>query len=254
MRHIKRMAYRLLPSSLIGLGNAVVARTKKSFAGFGEDIVLERLLLELLGRRPGTYVDVGAFHPVYFSNTKLLYDSGWRGVNIEADPHKLSAFRLFRPRDVNVCAVVDTVEREAEFFFHAGAKYGSMAGLDKGNVEHTANAMGRSVASRVVRTRTLASILIEAGVESVDFLNIDVEGSEASVLRSLDLDRYRIPLIACEVHAKDIAHILESDAVRYLSGYGYVLSAWTPPTIFMQRRDAVPMRYGDEQNDADRLW
>jgi FkbM family methyltransferase len=239
---------------MIGLGSAVLAHPRKSYAGFGEDIVLMRLLLDMIGKRTGIYVDVGAFHPMYSSNTKLLYDAGWRGVNIEADPHKLAPFNLFRPRDVNICAVVDAEEREAEFYFHAGAKYGSMAGLDRDNISHTADALGRSVVSRKVRTRTLASILEEAGVTGVDFLNIDVEGSEVRVLMSVDLERHRVGLVACEVHGSNIRSILEAPAVRFLESRGYALSAWAPPTVFMQRRDALVRRYGSAQNDADRVW
>jgi hypothetical protein len=31
----------------------------------------------------GFFVDVGCFHPLFYSNTWKLYKKGWRGVNID---------------------------------------------------------------------------------------------------------------------------------------------------------------------------
>ena len=52
---------------------------QRSYAQEGEDLLLERIL----GKQgKGFYVDVGAHHPVRFSNTFLFYKRGWRGINI----------------------------------------------------------------------------------------------------------------------------------------------------------------------------
>ena len=51
-----------------------------SYAQHGEDIVLERGFRR---QRTGFYVDVGAAGPLQHSVTKLLYDRGWSGINIE---------------------------------------------------------------------------------------------------------------------------------------------------------------------------
>ncbi len=49
------------------------------FSQCGEDVVLEKIWTEKFGSDPGFYVDVGAFHPITYSNTHLLYRKGWRG-------------------------------------------------------------------------------------------------------------------------------------------------------------------------------
>ena len=254
MSTLKRIGYRLLPSSLIGLASAAFVRPRRTYAHIGEDVIAERLLLELIGNRVGTYVDIGAFHPSVMSTTKRMYDRGWHGVNIEADEHKVGVFKTLRPRDINVCAVVDEVERDAEFFSHAGSKYASTSGLSHDHVSRTASAMGRELVRRVVRTRTLTSILDETGVKTLDFLNIDVEGSEGAILRSVDLERFGVVLVACEVHGSELETILQSEAVRYLMSKGYMLSAWAPPTVFLQPRSRARIRYGADQNEADRIW
>ena len=71
----------------------------KSFAQEGEDLLITKLLY---GKAEGFYIDVGAHHPLRFSNTYLLYKKGWRGINIDPSQGGMSAFELQRPRDINL--------------------------------------------------------------------------------------------------------------------------------------------------------
>jgi len=54
-----------------------------SWSQGGEDLALLTYLKET---QNGSYVDVGAHHPDRFSVTRHLYQSGWSGVNLEANP------------------------------------------------------------------------------------------------------------------------------------------------------------------------
>ena len=55
-----------------------------SYAQNREDVILNGFFE---GRDKGFYVDVGAGNPVDDSVTKLFYDKGWHGINIEPIPH-----------------------------------------------------------------------------------------------------------------------------------------------------------------------
>ncbi len=68
-----------------------------SYAQNGEDVVLARAFRD---RREGTYVDVGAGHPVEDSVTYAFYLAGWRGVNIEPNIDLHQQLELARPEDV----------------------------------------------------------------------------------------------------------------------------------------------------------
>jgi hypothetical protein len=70
-----------------------------SYSQEGEDMILRRIFA---GKAAGFYVDVGAHHPFRFSNTCLLSELGWRGINIDADPTLIAAFNRHRPRDTNL--------------------------------------------------------------------------------------------------------------------------------------------------------
>jgi len=81
----------------------------------GEDLILDRLLEH---RAEGFYVDVGAHHPVRFSNTYLFYRRGWRGINIDAMPGSMRKFERVRPHDINIeCGVADNTGRLTYYRF-----------------------------------------------------------------------------------------------------------------------------------------
>lgn len=48
------------------------------------------------------YVDIGAYDPIFASNTLNLYSAGWDGVNIEANPDRLNRFYMSRADQINL--------------------------------------------------------------------------------------------------------------------------------------------------------
>ena len=72
------------------LKNKIDPHSARSYSQEGEDMILRRFLA---GQKDGFYVDVGAHHPVRFSNTYYFYKQGWAGINIEPNPDSLAAFK-----------------------------------------------------------------------------------------------------------------------------------------------------------------
>ena len=67
-----------------------------SWADHWEDVRLWRVLHRL---EPGFYVDVGAMDPSEDSVTKVAYDHGWSGIDVEPNPYYAERLRGQRPRD-----------------------------------------------------------------------------------------------------------------------------------------------------------
>ncbi|MFA5216695.1 glycosyltransferase [Sulfuricurvum sp.] len=66
-----------------------------SYAKNSEDILLDRVLHDI---RRGFYLDIGASDPLMDSATALLYEKGWRGINVptlESSFSKLSSHRMW---------------------------------------------------------------------------------------------------------------------------------------------------------------
>jgi FkbM family methyltransferase len=163
-----------------------------SFAQMAEDIVL----LRALGHRPpGFYVDVGAHHPVGSSVTKMFYNVGWRGINIEPISALLKLFDADRPRDINLAVGVSDVAGELSFYDVVEDQQRSTF---DGDLAAIYRQEGRVVVESEIPVVTLSAIFEEHVDVDVDFLKIDAEGHEESVIRSLDWARWRPHIVLAE--------------------------------------------------------
>jgi len=76
------------------------ANWSKTFSQTGEDAIVKFLLNIIEKPSKLTWLDIGAHHPTYFSNTALFYSQGMRGINIEANPLLILEFYRKRKRDI----------------------------------------------------------------------------------------------------------------------------------------------------------
>ena len=83
-----------------------------SYAQNHEDILLGRVF----PGPEGFYLDVGANHPTFHSVTKLFYDRGWSGINVEPSPLVFDRLVADRPRDRNLN--VGLSDRDATLTFY----------------------------------------------------------------------------------------------------------------------------------------
>ena len=83
------------------------------YAQWGEDVVIDTILRKI---DRGFYVDVGAYHPMHYSNTFRLYKRGWRGINVEPNPNAKFLFSLHRPRDTHVTGGVSTDTKTCPYY------------------------------------------------------------------------------------------------------------------------------------------
>lgn len=165
--------------------------TLVSHAQCAEDVWLFRALG---GIENGFYIDVGAHHPSRHSVTKLFYDRGWRGINIEPSPEWYALLAAERPRDVNLrLAAADAV---GTALLHEFAGTGLSTLIERHASRHESAGLRR--VSYQVETRDLASICAQYVTGDIHFLKIDVEGAEESVLRGFDFTRFRPWILVIE--------------------------------------------------------
>jgi FkbM family methyltransferase len=163
-----------------------------SYAQNQEDVMLWRALGDVEG---GFYVDVGAADPSYLSVTRLFYEQGWHGINLEPDETYFAALLRDRPRDINLCLCASRTPGPRTF--HAIVDTG-LSTLDDAIARANA-AAGWKVQERIVDSRPLTDILREHRREGpIHFLKIDVEGAEAEVLAGLDLAQFRPWIVLLE--------------------------------------------------------
>jgi len=168
--------------------------TIHSYAQNFEDVLLWRALGSVPG---GTYVDVGAGHPVHNSVTKLFSDAGWSGLNVEPLPQLAAALEADRPRDVTVHGAVTAAE-VSEVKLTVVEDWDELSTISAARSEEL-TAGGRRVAQVAVPAVRLDDALKAAGIEEIHFLKIDVEGAELDVLQTIDLTVWRPWVIVVEV-------------------------------------------------------
>lgn len=167
-------------------------------------------LWALLGHRPnGRYVDVGCNHERLHSVTRLFYDRGWSGINIDANERMAPEYER-RTRDRFVACGVG--EAAASMTFRDYPHHDGLSTFDGGVMG--LHDESRPFVEREVEVRTLASILADHDVEHVDFLKIDVEGLEGAVIRGADFSSVRPTVIVVEASRSD-----DCEAVLFPLGY-----------------------------------
>jgi FkbM family methyltransferase len=179
-----------------------------------EDVLLHRVFAGVEG---GKYVDIGAAHPDIHSVTKLFYDLGWSGINIEPQDAYFDLLQSSRPRDLNLKIAVAESSGEKEFFTVVG--FEELSSL-KTEVAGSMRQLGKEVKVSSVPTASLKEILEQAGVQEVHFLKIDVEGGENEVIAGGDFLTFRPWVIVVEVVAGGVAEP-DHSWVERLSEAGY---------------------------------
>jgi FkbM family methyltransferase len=202
-----------------------------SYSQDGEDMILRRLFER---QQSGFYVDVGAHHPYRFSNTCYFYRRGWRGINIDPNPDAIAAFRRDRPDDINICVGISDATANLSFhFFNEPALNTFDADLA---AERARLPDYRLVETRSVPVRRLDDLLTEylPRDRKIDFMSIDVEGMDLSVLRSNDWSRFRPALLLVEAHERTVAAVENDPIALFAVGTGYRLIAKTLNTLIYE--------------------
>jgi len=199
-----------------------------SFSQFGEDLAV----LRHFENRIGYFVDVGAHHPIRFSNTYLLYRRGWSGINVDANPDALELFRKKRPRDLSIHAAISDKIEQVEFSLYAES---ALSRIEvKSGPASVGNATMPEPVKKIVLTTTTLEKLLSANLppgKKIDFLNVDCEGHDLPVLASNDWSRFRPEVVAVEDWEMG-----ESSAIdRFLAGNGYALAFLQKPAKLFVR-------------------
>lgn len=212
---------------------------KRSFAQQGEDLILDKILTVLLGKdvcTPHTYVDVGAYDAIDLSVTYLLYLRGWRGIVFDPSSTTHKSFKRWRKRDTFIEAVVGREDCIDVEFFVPKASIGdwSTRSTKYPNLEKI-----NDFDKLVLRQVNLNNELRRQGLKKIDVLNIDVEGAELEILKTLDFEFFKPSVIAVEIHGNDLEECLKSEEAQWILGKGYQFVGSAVITQFFARKDEI---------------
>lgn len=122
----------------------------------------------------GRFLDIGAFHPFRFSNTRALYEMGWHGILIEPSPicfEKLHEEYKEEPRIVLMNVAVSDCEGYCTFYEETHGHAVSTFSLAHKQKWET----GDEFIYKKTRVKTISAQRLENMCPATDFLNIDAE-------------------------------------------------------------------------------
>jgi len=193
------------------------------FSWEGEDALICKISHDYLGIDKGFYIDVGAHHPFYLSNTYLLYLSGWRGINIDAMPGSMIPFDEHRTGDINI--EMGVALRPGSLRFSMFAHPGLNGFLSDDMIQSHLSRGIRLVEQKDIECQPLSVILERVGpLPPIDLLAIDAEGLDLEVIKSNDFSLHRPKLILIEVlGTSDMISVIRSQVTTALIAQGYRL-------------------------------
>lgn len=185
--------FRLISDDALAEAAALLPEAK---AQLRQDIVVAVLSRM---KRNGYFVEFGATDGVYLSNTFLLEEQlGWTGILAEPARVWLAALRENRPNAIIDDRCVYEKTGAQLMFREVQSDFALSTIVEFSDVDLHRNT--RKVGETYpVETVTLEDLLAQHGApEEIDFLSIDTEGSELSILQAFDFSRFRFNVIACE--------------------------------------------------------
>lgn len=165
-----------------------------SYSQWGEDKIID----DLLGRKQGGfYIDIGAYDPTRFSNTKKFYLRGWRGINIEPDPIRINKFHTERKRDINLNVGVANKNSRMEFYRFSPQTLSTFSKKSLDEYQKQGYKLNEIIKVKVLKL----SRILEKNYkikQGIDFLSIDTEGLDLEVLKSNNWKKFKPKVICIE--------------------------------------------------------
>lgn len=208
--------------------------TQLAYSQEGEDLVLNRLFDN---KHDGIYVDVGANHPLRFSNTHFFYKKGWRGVNIEPNPELHEVLQDIRKEDANINLGVSTEKGELDYYMFNEPALNTFS--KKEADEYLLKQEYSLIKKCKVKVDTLEAILDNIELiknKSIDFMSIDAEGFDLKVLASNSFDKYSPKVVLIEILGiGKISDVFENEVYVFLIEKGYDLYLRTGNTFIFKK-------------------
>lgn len=207
---------------------------KISYSQSGEDIIIDFIFTQLGNSNP-SYLDIGAHHPYYLSNTALFYKKGSKGINVEPDRDLFKLFPKHRKKDINLnCGVGST---SGEMTLHVMSEP-ALNTFSEEEAKRFEKEHGYKIVAKVATPIKTVTDIVKQFNKGIfpDLLSVDVEGLDESIIRSIDFKASAPTVICLETISYSNNGKGEKDSVmsQYLKTQGYMVYADTNiNTIFV---------------------
>lgn len=222
---LSALKYRLVPK-LKQFGRNYSENQKVSYSQCGEDLILQQLFT-VLGISKVIYLDVGAHHPTYLSNTYLFYEKGGHGVCVEPDPLLFMEFAEKRPHDITLNCGVGVSGGEADFFIMSTSTLNTFSKVEA--ERYQSYGKQRIVKTIKIELKTIYEIIAKNFEKCPNLVSLDVEGLDYLILQNFDFEKYRPEVFCLETlsYTEDKSERKLTEIIDLMHANGYMTYADT---------------------------
>lgn len=193
------------------------------FSQAGQDRFLDTFIFR--GKRKGTFIEIGGFDGVMGSNC-LFFEAfrGWKGIMIEPSPQQMQHAKLIRSCECVEAAIAAT-EGQTEFV-NVTDGYTQMSGLKNTFMapelaQIRAHPMHKEEVLRIPAYR-LDNVLKARKIKDIDYISLDVEGAEQSILESFPFEDFNITAWSIENNRQTtaIGELMVEKGYRFMTVIG----------------------------------
>ena len=227
-------------ASYLSIFNRKIKYKKISYSLNAVDLIIDYIFKD---KYIGTYVDVGAQHPISNNNTYLLFKRGWNGINIDLDRKNIDLFNISRPNDINLNYAISDKEGETDFYF-----YHESSPINTLNKKVKEYQKAKISEIKKINTFTLNNVFKKINFDKdIDYLNIDVEGYEDKVLSGFDINKYKPSVVSVEYldlkmkklefKNNNLDNLLNSNIYKYFNDNNYYFVNWLHGDLIFIHKD-----------------
>jgi len=194
--------------------------SKKSYSQCGEDLIMQCLFREL-GIDKISYLDIGAHHPSYLSNTYLFYQYGGRGVCVEPDPSLYEEFSAKRPYDTHLNCGVDAIPGDADFYLMSTSTLNTFSRVEA--ERYQSYGQQRILKIIQIEVKNVNEIISQYFEFPPNLVSIDVEGLDYVIMQSFDFSKFRPEVFCLETlsYTEDKSERKLTDIIALMEVNGY---------------------------------
>jgi len=193
---------------------------KISYSQSGEDLILLKYL-KYKKIEKGKYLDIGAFHPRWASNTHLLHKKGFTGYCVDLDEERLRWFRFARGKKIKTIVGAVSNLNDEYIKIYKFKRKSPFSLIDTTSLDHAkyfSSKMSNEYEEKIVKNHHINNIFTEVG--KVNVLNIDIEGKDIDVIKSSDLKIIDPEIILIEDNS---GYFPSKDLINFFSNKNYYL-------------------------------
>ena len=214
------------------------------FSADGEDSILDKWISDISN---GFYLDLGSNLPLYASNTYGLYLKGWCGICIDPNPGLKFKYSVLRSKDlfINSAIVTNNKKKNQNFYFYKNNNELNTFSKERVNIQKK---LYNRVPSKIIKVNKIKinDLVNLINKREVHFLNIDIEGQENDIIKSLIKKKILPWCIAIEELGITCENFKSSKIKKFLNKNGYFLASKTFLTSIYIRKNIIkklPSKY-----------